>query len=154
MAGDDVEVVDDCDAAQVEQRISHDLARPVIRHLAAPIHGNDRNVAWRQHVFQLASLTQGKYRVVLQQPQLIHRGRHAIVREGAHRMPHGQVGLTTKATNIQWQRHDRSGLGREWEMGNLLVRGQAAGGLCTCGLWKNNVPRPVFPFPVPALHNV
>src|SRR5690606_29508311 len=83
----------DLQAAQVEQRVGHDLAGAVVGDLAAAVDVQHRNVARGQHVLGAAGLAEGEHRFVLDQPQLVGRGRVTRVGEGLHRAPDRLVRL-------------------------------------------------------------
>ncbi len=87
-------------SAQVDQRITDDLAGTVVGDLTATIHRNYRNIARYQHVLHLAGLAKGEHRVMFQQPQFIDRIRHPVVGERTHRPPYRLVRLTAKATDF------------------------------------------------------
>ena len=58
-------------ASNIHQRVSHDLARSVIGHLAAAVHLDHRDVTRRKHVLCLAGLALGENRRMLNQPQFV-----------------------------------------------------------------------------------
>src|SRR5690606_603803 len=61
-------------AAQVQERVGHQLAGAVVGDLAAAIHLEHRDVAGRQQVLRTTGLAEGEHGVVLDQPQLVGRG--------------------------------------------------------------------------------
>ncbi len=56
---------------QIQQRVGHDLTRAMVGDLAPTIASHNRNTTRCQQMLAPPSLTQGEYRVVLKQPQLI-----------------------------------------------------------------------------------
>ena len=66
----------DAAAAKVDQRIHHELARPVVGHLAAAVDADDRDVAGREQVFGLAIQSLREDRLVLEEPELVRRRPH------------------------------------------------------------------------------
>jgi len=60
-------------ALQVDHRIGDHLPRPVVRHLAAAVGGDDRDVAGREQVIGPAGQALREHGWVLAQPQLVGR---------------------------------------------------------------------------------
>src|SRR5690606_23501520 len=88
-------------AAQVQERVGHQLAGAVVGDLAAAIHLEHRDVAGRQQVLQPTGLAEGEDGVVLDQPQLVGRGLVAGVGERLHGPPHRLVGDATEVAHAQ-----------------------------------------------------
>ena len=83
-------------AAQVHQRIGHQLAGAVVGHLATAVDAEHRDVAGSQHVLGLAGLAQREHRIVFDQPQLVGRVGAAGVGEALHGPPHRLIGLAAE----------------------------------------------------------
>jgi len=88
-------------AADIEHRVTNNLAGAVIGNLAAAIHLNHGNIAGHQQVLLLARLTLGKHRVVLYQPQLIGGITVALGSESLHGIKHRQIRLATQPSHPQ-----------------------------------------------------
>src|SRR5690606_26581623 len=89
----------DLQPAQVEQRVGHDLAGAVVGDLAAAVDVQHRDVARGEHVLGAAGLAEGEHRIVLDQPQLVGRGRVTRVGEGLHRAPDRLVRLPAQVAH-------------------------------------------------------
>ncbi|MNE57893.1 hypothetical protein D3C80_1528840 [compost metagenome] len=77
--------------AHIKQQVSHQLARTVIGHLAAPVGLHYWNIAGHQQVLGLARLALGEHRRVLHQPDLVASFGAALVGEPAHGLEHRLV---------------------------------------------------------------
>src|SRR5579859_1170946 len=78
-------------AAQVDERIYHQLAGTVVGDLAAPVYVDHRDVAGGQYVLHLASKSQGEHRRVFQEPDLVRRIGAPLQGELLHGAPGGFV---------------------------------------------------------------
>src|SRR5690606_34305595 len=85
--------------AQVQQRVGHDLAGPVVGDLAAAVNADHRDVPGGQHVLGTARLAEGEHGIVLHQPQLVGGGLGARIGEALHRPPHRLVGLPAEVAD-------------------------------------------------------
>src|SRR5690606_30019716 len=119
-------------APQVEQRIRHDLARPVVGHLAAAVDVQYWNVAGAEHVFGLAGLAEGEDRIVFDQPQFVERIPVARVGEALHRAPDGLVGLATEVA-------DQAGDG--WRYSVHFTSGCERRASCAASYWARSAAR-------------
>jgi hypothetical protein len=84
---------------KVEQRVDHELARPVKRNLTAAVNPYDRDVAGREQVFLAGVQTHGKYRRVFREPDFITGRIRTRIREALHRMPQRNVILPSEIPN-------------------------------------------------------
>ena len=84
---------------EIEQHIDHGLPRPVIGHLTTAVALHDRNIARRQQVLGLASLTLREHRRMLDEPELVRRVFITRCGEGAHRFEGFRVVAPTELTH-------------------------------------------------------
>ena len=73
---------------QIEQHVDDELARAVIRHLAAAIDLHDRNIAGREHVAAVRAHSEREDGRMLDEPNLVARRRAALDRKALHLAPH------------------------------------------------------------------
>jgi hypothetical protein len=76
---------------QVDERIHHELAGPVIRDLPAAIDLHNGNVTRREHVRGARIHAQRVHRRMLEEPDLVGRVLGALVGEALHGMPGGHI---------------------------------------------------------------
>ncbi|MNY32374.1 hypothetical protein D3C86_1665850 [compost metagenome] len=88
-------------AAQVQQQVGHDLARPVISDLSATIDLDDGNRGiGREQVRGVPGLAERVDRRVLDQPDLVRRVGRAGLGIGAHGVETGRVRLQTPLDDL------------------------------------------------------
>ena len=105
-------------ALQVQQRVGHYLAGAVVGDLAAPVGGDDGDVAWLQQVLRAASQPQGVSGCVFAQPQAVCRGGGTCGGELLHRLHAGVVARGAEKADVHaWrgalQHHFDQRVGRE-----------------------------------------
>ena len=90
----------DAEPAQVHQRVGHQLAGAVVRHLPAAVDLHDRDVARRQHVLRLAGLAEREHRIMLDEPQFVGGVLAACIGELLHRAPDRLVRLPAQIADL------------------------------------------------------
>src|SRR5690606_609064 len=73
--------------AQVDENVSDDLTRAVIRHLPAPVDLHDRDIAGREHVRAVRVQSEREDRRMLDEPDLVGGLGGAPLRECPHLVP-------------------------------------------------------------------
>src|SRR5690606_2386462 len=86
-------------AADIQQEVHHQLARPVIGHLAATVRLYNRDAVRVEDVFGFAGLTLGKHGRMFQDPELVTGISVAPLDEVAHALPGGVVILQAQAAH-------------------------------------------------------
>ncbi|CAM2147993.1 hypothetical protein PT2222_10359 [Paraburkholderia tropica] len=87
-------------ASQIEQQIGHDLARPVIRDLAAAVDLDERNTAvGDEQMLGLAGLPERENGRMLDQPDFVRGIGVALIGERAHGVEARLVGLVAAPTH-------------------------------------------------------
>jgi hypothetical protein len=90
-------------AAQVDQRIDHELTRAVIGDLSAAIDANDWDVTCGENMRGIGIHAEREHRLVLEHPDLVGCVRIAHIREALHGLPRRQIGHTAEFNDAGWR---------------------------------------------------
>jgi hypothetical protein len=104
---------------EINERIHHQLAWTVVRHLSTAIDLNNRNIAGRQHVSRAGIHPKREDRRMLQEPDLVRSGSVALIGKALHGSPCGLVFNTPKAAN------DRPGINSIGDVGVHFLAAKA-----------------------------
>ena len=96
----DILLDEDTQAAQVHQRVSHHLARPMESDLAAALGAHDRNVTRHQHVLGATAHPLGKDGVMLHHPEFVGGLRAPRLGKGTHARLDAVIGLTPQPLHL------------------------------------------------------
>ena len=80
----------------IDQQINHQLAGPVVSHLAASVYLNDGDISGIQNVLGFTSLPLGINRLVAEQPDLIGAALSRVFGKIAHGLPDWLIVLHTE----------------------------------------------------------
>src|SRR5918992_1455124 len=84
---------------QIDQHINQELAGTMIGYLATPVYSDHRDRAWIEEMLLLAAQAQGKYRGMLQAPDLILGHAGTCIGESAHGFPRRRIINQTELAN-------------------------------------------------------